>query len=649
MSPFLKRALALGLSFSLLSITLDAWSQVSKEAQYSVREHYTKYEYQVPMRDGKRLFTVVYVPKDQSKTYPFLVMRTPYGVGVAAGDHSHYGEDFYPKMLGTSVEFDKSGYIFVKQDVRGRNMSEGTWIESTPHQVNKKSKDDVDESSDMYDTVEWLLKNIPGNNGKVGISGISYPGFYTSAGIIDSHPAIKAASPQAPVTDMYMGDDAYHGGAFMLAATFSFLNAFKKQDNPTSSGEWTPFNYQTPDGYEFFLKHLTLTNIGNTMKPENRIYWDPVIEHNTYDSFWQSRNISAHLKNIHAAVLTVGGWYDAEDVVGPFSTYHAIKRNGTGAYNGIVIGPWQHGGWARSDGMALGRVNFGTNTSDYYRKNIEFPFFEHFLKGVPDQDLAEARVFETGSNVWRRYASWPPQGVQNKALYLAPNGKLDWTASDSKESAYDEYVSDPKKPVPYVGYPTTGMSKEYMVSDQRFAATRPDVLVYRSEPLEEDVTLAGPIRPKLYVSTSGTDSDFIVKLIDVYPNDYPSEDAPESRVGDVPAPKVAMAGYQQLVRGEPIRGKYRHSFEKPEPFEPGKVELVSYTLPDVHHTFRRGHRIMVQIQSSWFPLIDLNPQTFVDIAKAKPEDFKAATERVYHAPGQQSLIEMPVLPRALVH
>lgn len=633
------------LAFNPLSSALAAADATEKaDSKPSVRELYTKYEYQIPMRDGVHLFTVVYVPKDTSKAYPFLMVRTPYGSGVHDGEESHYGVDFYPRSVGPSKEFENSGYIFVNQDVRGRYMSEGKWQEMTPHAKSDRAPGEGNESQDMYDTVEWLLKNVRGNNGKVGIWGISYPGFYTSASIIDSHPAIKAASPQAPVTDLYMGDDSYHGGAFMLSANFDFYTNFTAEKNPTRLPKiWSQFDYGTQDSYQYFLQHLTLGNITAQLSDKQRELLMPTIAHTSYDDFWKSRNIAAHLKNVKTPVLTVGGWYDAEDAQGPFTTYQAIKANNKGSFNGIVMGPWAHGGWAGAEGKSLGNVSFDVKTGEYYRKNILFPFFEQHLKGEKGKVLAEATVFETGTNVWREYASWPPQQAQNRTLYFSANGKLSWKEPQEEFNTFDEYISDPKKPVPFISYVATGVPREYMVSDQRFASTRPDVLVYQTDVLEEDVTIAGPVSPRLFVSTSGTDADWVVKLIDVYPDDYPERQAPRDRGSDVPPPAIKMAGYQQLIRGEPLRGKFRHGFEKPMPFAPGKVDTVSYRMPDINHTFRRGHRIMVQVQSSWFPLIDLNPQKFMDIPKANPDDFQKATQRVYRSPGQYSGISVPVL------
>jgi len=616
--------------------------------EFSVKEHYTKFEYRIPMRDGVHLFTSVYVPKDSSRTYPFLINRTPYSVGP-------YGVDQYRRRLGPASDFDTAGYIFVFQDVRGRYLSEGTFVEMHPHIDNKKSKQDADDASDLYDTIDWLLKNVSNNNGNAGIWGISYPGFYTSASIIDSHPALKAASPQAPMTDLFMGDDAYHGGAFMLAANFDFYSSFTPQENPQLPPKTgVPFDYGTKDGYEFYLNAGALENLTKYLAGKSAL-WEDQLRHDTYDDYWKARNLAPHMKNIHCAVLTVGGWFDAEDLQGPFSTFHAIDKNNPGIFNALVVGPWVHGGWARLDGEHLGRVEFAANTGEYYRSNILFPFFEQYLKGGGDAKLPKAYVFETGTNVWRKYSAWPPKEAKLKTLYFHANGSLsfDPPAFDppaDQSSSFDEYVSDPAKPVPFVNYVDKDVPQEYMVSDQRFAASRTDVLVYQTAVLQEDVTIAGPISPRLFVSTSGTDSDFDVKLIDVYPPDYPdskldarAEDSGKPRA-DVGPPPFIMAGYQQLVRGEPFRGKFRHSFEKPEPFTPGKVEEIDATFQDVNHTFRRGHRIMVQVQSSWFPLTDRNPQTFVNIPDAKAADFVKATERVYHTKEEASGIGVGVLP-----
>jgi putative CocE/NonD family hydrolase len=520
-----------------------------------------------------------------------------------------------------------------------------------PHIDDKKSPKDVDESSDMYDTVEFLLKNVPNNNGKVGITGISYPGFYTSASIIDSHPAIKAASPQAPMTDLFFNDDGYHGGAFMLGANYGFYRSFRPQKNPLipsapASGR-AASSRENPDTYTTLLAAGPTSNLDKGkeyLNGENFLFHDQVM-HTTYDDYWQKRDLSRHMKNVHAAVMVVGGWFDAEDLSGPFKTFHAIDQFNPGAVNTLVIGPWTHGGWSRTDGDRLGDVSFNTKTSLFYREKIELPFFEFYLKGTHGAPLPKAYVFETGTNVWKTYEAWPPKQAAAKTLYFRAGGELSFDPPTEK-TGVDEYVSDPAHPVPFVGYPTDTVPQRYMADDQRFASTRSDVLVYVSEPLTEDVTIAGPVKPTLKVASTGTDSDFVVKLIDVYPYDYPAApgvDAGNKRI--VGAAPVVMGGYQQLVRGEPMRAKFRDSWEKPTALPPGKMVSVNGEMPDVNHTFRAGHRIMVQVQSSWFPLVDRNPQTFVDIPLAKPEQFVKATESVYRSADAASGVEVMVLPR----
>ncbi len=602
-----------------------------------VKAHYTKYEYRIPMRDGKKLFTSVYVPKDASQQYPILMDRTPYSVAP-------YGEDQYRRSVGPSDEFEKAGYIFVYQDVRGRYQSEGEFVEMHPHIDVKKSPNDVDDSTDTYDTIEFLLKNIPNNNGKVGIWGISYPGFYTSASIIDSHPALKAASPQAPMTDLFMSDDAYHGGAFMLAANFGFYVSFKPFAEPLfPPAVNVPFDFGTPDGYQYYLQAGPTGNLDTqVLKGSNFLFHDQLM-HTTYDAYWKARDLSPHMKNIHCAVMTVGGWFDAEDLSGPFKTFHAIDQNNSGIQNSLVVGPWVHGGWASTDGDHLGDIQFNAKTAEFFRANIQFPFFEYYLKGKGEA-LPKAYVFETGTNAWRKYDAWPPSKAKARTLYLHAGGKLSFEPPSEKEG-FDEYVSDPAHPVPFVDYMAVAVPQRYMVDDQRFAARRPDVLVYETEPLEEDVTIAGPVSPKLKITSTGTDSDFVLKLIDVYPNDYPDNAIPDATKRVLGAPSVRMGGYEQLLRGEPMRAKFRSSWEKPEPLVPGKMAQVDFSMPDVNHTFRKGHRIMVQIQSSWFPLVDRNPQVFVEIPNAKPEEFKKATEQVFHQKDAASGIELMVLPK----
>lgn len=594
-------------------------------AEYT-KANYTKYEHYIPMRDGKRLFTSLYVPKDASKAHPFLLNRTPYSCAP-------YGSDKYRPSPAPNELFLKSGYIFVCQDVRGRYLSEGTFVEMTPHKPNKSGPQDFDESSDTYDTIDWLVKNVKNNNGKAGIIGISYPGFYAAAGMLEAHPALKAASPQAPIIDLFMGDDSYHNGAFYLAANFGFYSFFGKPKNepklpdPSERG----FQFGTPDGYDFYLKMGSLANADEKYLKRESPYWTDLLTHTTYDSFWKARNLAQHVKNILPAVLTVGGWFDAEDLQGPLSLHRAIEKSSPQTPHTLVMGPWVHGGWSRGDGDKLGPVNFNVKASPWFRENVEFPFFEFHLKGKADPKLEKAIVFETGTNQWRRFADWPPKG-QTKRLYFEANGKLSFSAPTT--SGADEYIADPNKPVPFVGFTTLGMAREYMTADQRFASARPDVLTYVSDVLDEDLSIAGPIKPVLHLSSSATDADFVVKFIDVYPDDYPNPD---------PNPNgVQLGGYQQLLRGEPFRARFRDSFETPKAIEPGKPFQIQFAMPDVAHVFRRGHRVMVQVQSSWFPLVDRNPQKFLDIPNAKSTDFVKATHRLLRSPQNPSGIDVIV-------
>jgi putative CocE/NonD family hydrolase len=571
------------------------------------------------MRDGVKLFTAIYTPRDTSQNYPIMLYRTPYSVAP-------YGPNAYRAALGPSDHFQREKFIFVYQDVRGRLMSEGEFVDVRPHKAKKSGAKDIDESTDTYDTIEWLVKNVPNNNGRVGMWGISYPGFYTSMGVIDAHPALKAASPQAPIADWFIGDDFHHNGALFLAHTFNFFSSFGlPRSKPTTEGSRRRFEHGTPDGYRFFLDLGPLSN-ANTKYLKNEIaFWNEILAHPNYDDFWQARNIRPHLRNVKPAVMTVGGWFDAEDLFGALATYKTIEETNPGARNTIVMGPWFHGGWARSDGDMLGSVSFDQKTSLTYRETVELPFFNCLLKDKCERQLPEAMMFETGSNQWRTYDSWPPKNAESREIFFDASGDL--TFAPVSASAFDEYVSDPARPVPFINNIAIGMTREYMVDDQRFAATRPDVLVYQTPVLDRDVTLAGPIKATLYVSTTGTDSDFVVKLIDVFPND-----AAET-----------MAGYQMLVRGEPMRARFRNSFSKPEAMVSGQVTKVEFTLPDVNHAFRRGHRIMVQIQSSWFPLVDRNPQKFVDIYRTTEADFQKATQRVYRGGSNASRLTVSVL------
>jgi hypothetical protein len=618
------------IAFLLLSaIALVAQPQPQADAARQRAEythsHYTKFDYRIPMRDGVKLFTSVYVPKDSSQRYPIMMQRTPYSIGP-------YGVDNYPNSLGPSESFTKEGFIFVYQDVRGRYLSEGTFIDVPVHNTHLGPKD-ADESTDTYDTIDWLVKNIPNNNGRVGTWGISYPGFYAAFSLIDAHPALKAASPQAPMGDVGNGDDAYHNGAFYLAANFGFYTGFTPRKEPERPGPRAGFDFGTRDQYDFYLRMGPLANANEKYFRNQNVYWDDLMKHPNYDAFWQARAQAPHMKNVTPAVLWVGGWFDAEDLSGPLKLFYANEKNGPVSPQTLVMGPWSHGGWSRGDGDKLGNLNFASKTGEYFREHIELPFFVANLKEKKGPPEPKAWVFATGTNEWTRFDQWPPKNSSEKSLYFGPHGTL--TFDPAKGAAFDEYISDPAKPVPVTAEVGQGMPGDYMTYDQRFASRRTDVLTYQTEPLEKDVTIAGPIRPLLHVSTSGTDSDFVVKLIDVYPNDYPEPD---------PNPKaVHMGGYQQLVRGEPFRGKFRNGFDKPEPFVPGKPAEIGFWMPDICHVFRTGHRIMVQIQSSWFPLTDRNPQVFLDIPTAKAGDFQKATERVYHGGADGSRIRVRVV------
>lgn len=608
-------------------------SRLPAQGPEYIRAHYVKREYQIPMRDGVRLFTAVYSPKDTTHNYPLLMIRTQSGV-------LPYGEDQFPGVLGPSPLFGRSGYIFVYQDVRGRWMSEGNFTVLRPHNPHKQGLQDVDESTDTYDTIDWLLKNVPNHNGEVGHYGTSYRGWLAAAGMIDAHPALVAVSPQAPVGDTFVGDDWHHNGALFLNHAFFYMPIMGKlRPAPFNVAPPRP-DYGTPDGYDFFLRLGPLTNVDARYFKGEVPYWNKIAQHGTYDDFWKRLRLAPHLKNIKPAVLIVGGWFDAEDLFGTLLTYHQIEDASPGTSSVLVMGPWVHGGWnaGKVDGSRLGPVSFGSPTAEFYREKIEFPFFEFHLKGKGSYQPPEALLFETGTNRWREHAVWPPPETKPLALYFHPRGRLATQppADATAETAFDEYISDPDKPVPYIDQIGFRMLPEYMAADQRFAARRPDVLTYETESLEEDVTLVGPIVADLRVSTSGTDSDWVVKLIDVYPTNAPD---PESNPTG-----ARMGGYQQLVRGEVMRGKFRGDLENPQPFTPGEPTVVKFKLPDVYHTFQRGHKIMVQVQSTWFPLVDRNPQTFVDIYHATESDFKKAVQRVHRSPSLPSRLVAERLP-----
>ena len=587
---------------------LFAQAQIGNNA---IRNNYTKIERMVPMRDGVKLYTAIYIPNDTAEKYPFLMERTPY-------DCAPYGETNYPGRLGPNKLFPQEKYIFVYQDVRGRHMSEGKFEEMTPAIDYKKANTDVDESSDTYDAIEWLLKNIPNNNGKVGIYGISYPGFYATASLPNAHPAIKAVSPQAPVTDEFEGDDAYHRGAFYLMDNFSFMNFFDApRTQPRERDPRVDSALAITDAYDFYLKTGPLKNFNNQYYKGKSKIWNEYLQHATNDQYWQARNIRTHLKNIQPATLVVGGWFDAEDMFGALKTYEALEKQNTGNSNRLIMGPWTHGAWERPEWSRFAGYTFGSNTSAYFQQ-IEFDFFNYYLKGKGNFNQPEATVFVTGSNQWKTFSQWPPKETAVKTWQLNENNQLLLDGGTATKGV-DTYVSDPANPVPYINKTSGDRINEYLGADQTFAAQRKDVVYYQSGVLGNDVTLAGPIKANFFVSTSGTDADFIVKVIDVLPGNNP---------------------LQQLVRAEVFRGKFRNSFEKPEPFVPNKITPFNVVLNSTAHTFLKGHRIMVQIQSSWFPLVDRNPQKFVDIPNANEADFTKASISIYHDNAHPSKLEV---------
>jgi hypothetical protein len=597
----------------------------SQDSAY-VRDNYQKSEFMVPMRDGTKLFTQVYAPKDQSVKHPIIMQRTPYSC-------QPYGLDKFRRRVGPNPFMLRDNYIVVYQDVRGRWASEGKFVEMTPHIDAKKSNADHDEASDTYDTIDWLLKNSPANNGNVGQWGVSYPGFYTSAGSVSGHPALKASSPQAPMANLWR-DDAFHNGAFMIAANFSFYPFFVEHKQPTKQNPPMLFEMNDPDGYHFYLNMgPTANSEKDYFKGRNPYYYEN-FEHPDYDDHWKKRNILPHLKGIKHAVMVVGGWYDEQDLFGTFNTYKAIEKQNPGIQNIFVVGPWVHGGWAGPSGQTLADQDFGSKTSPYYQENIEAKFFKHYLfNETAPLTLPEATLFETGTNQWRSFDTYPPKGMAERQLYLGSGGKLAFSPITTG-TLFSEFPSDPAHPVPFSSKINDGFSADYMVEDQRFASSRPDVLTFQTEPLTEDLTLTGPILAQLTVSTTGTDADWVVKLIDVYPSDAPRN--PQKK-------EVVYGDYQQLIRSEIIRGRYRNNISKPEPFKPNQPTAVSVELQDVLHTFKKGHRLMVQIQSSCFPWADRNPQTFVPIFTAKESDYQKATHRVYHGKAGNSFLKVGIL------
>ena len=604
-------------------------------AAFDVAERYEKSEHMVPMRDGVDLFTAVYRPRDATSesTYPILLNRTPYSCAP-------YGEDQYRDVVGPSRAMMEEGYIVVYQDVRGRYRSEGSYDNMRPHEAGELP---IDESSDTFDTIDWLLEHVEGHNGRVGTWGISYPGFYAAAALPEAHPALVAASPQAPIADFFF-DDFHHQGAYTLEY-FLITPVFGYQkEGPTEEPWYEIVEPETADGYKFYLDLGPLKNADRYYGDDN-FFWREIAEHPNYDDYWRPRSILPHLDDLHTAVMVVGGWFDAEDLYGPLKIHETIERENPGLFNTIVMGPWSHGDWSRSSGpQVVGNIPFGEGISEYYQAEVEAPFFRHFLKDGhppdgPGPGLPEALVFDTGAKAWRSFETWPPEDAEADLLYF---GDAQTIADDAPNEAdaqpFSEFVSDPAHPVPDSEEIRLVMTpRDYMTDDQRFASRRPDVLSFRSRILEDDLTIAGPITAHLYVSTTGTDADWIVKLIDVYPSEVPElEHAPEG---------VVLGDYEQLVRGEILRGRFRDGFETPIPFDSGVVTPVDLPLQDVFHTFKAGHQILVHVQSTWFPLFDRNPQTFVpNIFEAEADDFVPATHRVYHSAESPSHLVIRVLP-----
>ncbi|MFY9234611.1 MAG: CocE/NonD family hydrolase [Fimbriimonadaceae bacterium] len=613
-------------------------------AQEGVRDLYTKQEVSIPMRDGKKLFTSIYIPKDKTEKWPFLMVRTPYSVGP-------YGADAYRTNLGPDGSYGPSKFIFVFQDVRGRYMSEGDFKWMTPFIPNKKPGQ-VDESTDTRDTIDWLLKNVANNNGRVGMVGTSFPGHYVAQALIDPHPALVCASPQAPMADNWLGDDMHHNGAFFLPHAFGFITWFNRPRTGPTTGDGyqgTGLQPNTQDGYRFYLEAGPLSNL-KRFYTGTRPIWDEWMTRGDYDAYWQAQNVPQHLKSVgKVAVMTVGGWFDAEDLQGPLSIYQAIEKNNPQTTNTLVMGPWYHGSWNGGPGDSLHDIKWTTKTSEDFRK-LQMNFFNYHLKGKSPEAVRlsgmdikdpapEAVMFDVGADKWRIFDQWPPASSTLRSGYFnsGPSriGTIAPAPKTSAKPSFDEYVSDPSRTVPNSATITTGMARSYMLEDQRFVWTRPDVLSYESPVFTTDTTFVGPVTATLYVSSTGSDADFIVKLIDVFPNDY--------SIASPRGPEVQMGGYQMMVRGEPMRAKYRNSWSKPEPLRPGKIEKVQFVLPDVCHTFKKGHKMMVQIQSSWFPLIDRNPQKFINIYKAKASDFQRATQRIYLSGKTASRITAAVL------
>ena len=570
----------------------------------------------IPMRDGVKLHTQIYTPKAQRENLPMILTRTPYGIGGAAGT-----------FVTSYAELAEDGYVFVFQDIRGRFTSEGSFVMLRPPRDKKDAKA-IDESTDTYDTIEWLLKNVARNNGRVGQLGVSYPGWLTVMSMLDPHPALKAVSPQASPASMFLGDDFYHNGAFRLAYGFEFVAMME------SGKGMQRFQFDKADNYSWHLENGPLSNVNTKFFKGERPTWNDFVSHPNFDAFWQREAVAQYLDRVNVPTLNVGGWWDQEDFYGPLTIYKALEKHDTKGINYLVVGPWNHGAWRGRSGQTLGSIDFGSATAPHFRRNIEAPWFAYWLKDKGTLKLAEATTFESGANEWRNHATWPPkQNITTRRLYFQAAGKLGYEPPKAGDpTPYDVYLSDPNKPVPYRArpiLPTFGAGStwsQWLADDQRFVQDRPDVVAWETLPLTEDVTVAGEILAKLFAATTGTDADWVVKLIDVYPESDPK-----------------LGGHQFMVANDVLRGRFRNSFEKPEAIKANTTTAFLVNLHTQNYRFKQGHKIRVQVQSSWFPLIDRNPQTFVpNIFKATAADFRAATQRVYRSPAFASFIQLSI-------
>ncbi len=621
MNPFRPKTHALRFTAVMVGLLLGTFAVVTSGQQQAAAPQFTMTEAMVPMRDGVKLHTVVFTPKAAAAPLPFLFMRTPYQAP----------ETTRPLAAETYRELVAEGYIFVFQDIRGRFKSEGTFVMQRPPR-DKRDPRAIDESTDATDTIAWLLANIRGHNGRVGMMGISYDGWLAAMAMLDPHPALKAVSPQASPADMYLGDDFHHNGAFRLSYGFEY--AARMETNKESFA----FRFDRYDTYEWYLRLGPLGAVNERILLGKIPSWNDFVAHPNYDAFWQRQAMASYLTRVTVPTLTVAGWWDQEDFYGPQKIYKTLEPHDAQKLNFFVAGPWNHGGWMRADGTALGRIKFGSNTSAYYRERIQAPFFAHYLKDKGGWEVPEAITFETGTNAWQTYDAWPPRRLtEERGLYFREDGLLSFDPPTGEEAAaFDSYISDPAHPVPYrprpvePTYDSRGSGwRTWLVGDQRFAHLRPDVLSWETGPLETDVTVTGEITARLFASTTGTDSDWVVKLIDVYPEDYAAE--------------PTMGGYQLMIANEVFRGRFHRSFERPEPLVPDKATEFTIDMHGADHRFLKGHKIMVQVQSSWFPLIDRNPQTFVEnIFEAKASDYRPATQRIYRSKAQPSCILLPV-------